>query len=235
MRHRIGPLGLSIRFSLTEPWTILFGPSGSGKSTILRAIAGLLQPVEGEALMEDVELFSSARHTSLPAHQRPIRTAAQRERLFPHLTVLENLRYGSGWRSRPEEEASLLAEALRLFRLSPYAGSMPHALSGGERQRASVARAAVAAVTYGGPTRALLLLDEPFSGLDVWLRDALVLELQAWLRAWETPVLSVTHDVGEAFLLDAEIVRIGEGRVLAQGPAREVLAGEREAMLKKLI
>ena len=85
---------------------------------------------------------------------------------------------------------------MRLFRLTAMADRMPRELSGGERQRGSVARAVVSAVTYEGPAKPLLLLDEPFSGLDNAMRDELLPELQAWLLQWKIPVLSVTHDVG---------------------------------------
>jgi molybdate transport system ATP-binding protein len=111
---------------------------------------------------------------------------------------------------------------------------MPRELSGGESQRVSVARAVVAAATFRGPGPALLLLDEPFSGLDLRLRDELLLELHAWLARRKIPVLSVTHDVGEAFQLGAEIIKIAGGKVVAQGPVGDVLAEERRRLMEQL-
>jgi molybdate transport system ATP-binding protein len=123
---------------------------------------------------------------------------------------------------------------LELFRLGGFAERMPRDLSGGERQRVSVARAVISAVTYRGPGTALLLLDEPFSGLDAAVRDELLTELREWLVRWKTPVLSVTHDVGEAFQLGAEVIRIADGRTVQQGPVGEVLNEERRRLMEQL-
>jgi molybdate transport system ATP-binding protein len=105
-------------------------------------------------------------------------------------------------------------------------------LSGGERQRVAIARAATAAVSLGEGS--VLLLDEPFTGQDVRLRDELIEELRGWLVLMERPVLSVTHDVGETFQLGTEVIKIAEGRVVQQGPVAQVLAEERERLLEQL-
>ena len=97
-----------------------------------------------------------------------------------------------------------------------------------------MARAVVSAVTFDGPGRALLLLDEPFSGLDAVMRDELAMALREYLARWKVPVLSVSHDVGEAFLLEAEVIRMAEGKVVDQGPVEVVLRGERERLLAGL-
>jgi molybdate transport system ATP-binding protein len=123
---------------------------------------------------------------------------------------------------------------MTLFRLRGLAERRPRELSGGERQRVSVARAVVSATTYGGSERALLLLDEPFAGLDLKLRDELLIELRAWVARWKIPVLSVTHDVGEAFQLEAEVIRIADGRIVRQGPVADVLSEERRRLIGQL-
>ena len=97
-----------------------------------------------------------------------------------------------------------------------------------------MARAVVSAITYGQPGAALLLLDEPFSGLDYAMRDELVDSLKEYLVRWKTPVLSVTHDVGEAFQLGAEVIRIAEGEVVQQGPVIDVLGDERRRLMGQL-
>ena len=104
----------------------------------------------------------------------------------------------------------------------------PTELSGGERRRVALARA------FAVPNARLMLLDEPFTGLDRALRDELIPKMQAWLAVRNIPVLSVTHDVDEALLLNADVIRLEDGRVQAQGPAREVLAQERERQLAAL-
>jgi molybdate transport system ATP-binding protein len=234
IEHWAGVLALNLRFSLSQSWTVLFGPSGSGKTTILRAIAGFVRPDSGRIASETQTLFDSAAKVFVPAYQRPVRSAGQGTRLFPHMTVRWNLVYGNGWNSKPDDAMGIVEELLDSFGLKEFADRMPAQLSGGEQQRALVARAVVAAITFESAQKPLLLLDEPFSGLDNVTRDELVVALRAWLTRWKIPVLSVTHDLGEAFQLDAEVIKIAEGRVVQQGPVAEVLAGERERLLEQL-
>ena len=152
-------------------------------------------------------------------------------RLFPHMTVARNIGYGSGSGSNVGEIAD---ELMVSFGLRELAERMPQDLSGGERQRASVARALVAAITFEGRERPLLLLDEPLAGLDVAMRDRMVTELKQWTERWKIPVLSVTHALGEAFLLEAEVVKIADGQVAQHGQVGEVLAEERAQLLRQL-
>jgi molybdate transport system ATP-binding protein len=234
LEHRVGALRLDVQFALRQPWTVLFGPSGSGKTTVLRAIAGFVQPDAGSIHYCDRVLVDRETGVWVPPHQRPVRSAAQHARLFPHMTVLENVLYGSGWSLRPAAERELAEELLELFQINGLAERRPRQLSGGEQKRVSAARAALAAATFSGPENALLLLDEPFVGLDATLRDELLLKLRSWAAVLRIPVFSVTHDVGEAFLLNAEVIRIAEGRVAAHGPVEVVLAGERRRLLDQL-
>ena len=128
-----------------------------------------------------------------------------------------------------------IAEELMVsFGLKEFSDRTPGQLSGGEQRRALVARAVIAAITFDGLEKPLLLLDEPFSGLDIAARDELLVELGVWLARWNIPVLSVTHDLGEAFQMNAEVIKIAEGRVVQQGPVAEVLAAERERLLEQL-
>jgi len=225
---------LDVDFALTQPWTVLFGPSGSGKTTVLRAIAGFVRLEAGRIAREDLVMADSATGVFVPAHLRPVRSAAQAAWLFPHLTVMRNILYGCGRKSEGTDEVQAADEVMALFRLEQLSERLPRALSGGERQRVSVARAVVSAVTFQGPGKALLLLDEPFSGLDVTLRDELLANLRGWLVRWNIPVLSVTHDVGEAFQLGAEVIKIADGKVVDQGQVSDALAGERRLLMDQL-
>ena len=222
LRHSLGTLDLQIDFATSAPWTVLFGPSGSGKSTVLRAIAGVLKPDSGRIVMGGLVVFDSALGVFLPPHQRPVRWAAQRAMLFPRMDVRANLASSIGQNSHAET----LERAIRHYKLLELAKRLPGELSGGQGQRIGVIRAA--AGLKGGH----LLLDEPFTGLDAAVRDRLIKDLRTWRGS--LPVLSVTHDVGEAFLLGAEVVRIAAGRVLAQGPVGEILAPDRDALLHLL-
>ena len=219
---QMGIRQVPVRFALTAAWTSLFGPSGSGKTTVLRAVAGFTRPQSGRISVAGQMVFDHTNGVSLPAHRRGVRTAAQQAWLFAG-TVRGNLVYGAG-----DGGSAVVEEVLRVMRLEALEDTDVRRLSGGERQRLSVGRAVVAAAAGG---RHLLLLDEPFGGMDAELRDRLAVELRDWLLMRGVPVLSVTHDVGEAFLLGAEVVRMGDTGVEAQGPAGVVLAGERERLL----
>jgi molybdate transport system ATP-binding protein len=234
MKHTVGVISLDVNFALTEPWSVLFGPSGSGKTTVMRAIAGFVQPNMGLIARGHEILTDCNAGVFLPAYRRPVRSAGQIARLFPHMTVRQNVGYGTGWNSKPDDVRELVGEVLELFRLSVSTERKPRDLSGGERQRVSVARAVASAVTADCAQRALLLLDEPFSGLDNAMRDDLLAKLREWLKRWKTPVLVVTHDVGEAFQLGAEVIKIANGRVVEQGPVATVLAEERGQLLEQL-
>lgn len=230
MQHRQGTLAFDATFELSQPWTVLFGPSGSGKTTVLRAIAGLMRPEAGRIVRDssarEMTLFDSAAGTFLPAWRRGVRLAAQGPMLFPNMTVRENIAFGV-----PAASAGIVEEALQRFRLMGLSESKPWKLSGGERQRVAVARAAASAITTNG---GLLLLDEPFAGLHLPLRNELLEDLRGWVVQTKTPVLSVTHDVGEAFQLGAEVIKFSDGKVVQQGPVELVLAEERERLMEQL-
>ena len=208
----LGVFHLNADITLTAPWTVIFGPSGSGKSTILRAAAGLVRNADLDA--------------KTPPHLRSVAYAPQGAVLFPHLSVRKNIAFATDSTHRPSPK--LIDEILDLFDLSPLANRVPRDLSGGERQRVNLARA------FGVPQPTLILLDEPFTGLDRTLRDLLLPRMQRRALELRVPILSVTHDVEEAILLNAEVVRIHQGAVVDQGPAARVLAGEREAMFNIL-
>lgn len=236
MGHRVGAISVNVSFALTEPWTILFGPSGSGKTTVLRTIAGFVRPDDARIAYGPMrrQLVNTAEGVFVPAHLRPVRSAAQSARLFPSMNVRENVLFGMAWHSHPADQEQVLDEVLGLMRLTTLAERGTEQLSGGERQRVSVARALAASVAFDGTEKPLLLLDEPFAGLDELLRDSLALEMRSWLRHWKIPVLSVSHDVGECFLLGADVVRMAEGQLIEQGPVETVLAEERRRLMERL-
>ena len=236
IKHRLGALQLDVAFKLTQPWTVLFGPSGSGKTTVLRAIAGFVHPDGGRISScfhgRDIVMTDTAKRIFIQPHRRSVRVAGQGAALFPHLTVRQNIAFGAQPQTDGTTANEIVERSLASFQLHGLAEKFPSMLSGGERQRAVIARAATAAFCMGSGS--LLLLDEPFTGQDVALRDELIEELRGWLAPMKTPVLSVTHDVGEAFQLGAEVIKIADGRVLEQGPVTEVLGGERERLLEQL-
>jgi molybdate transport system ATP-binding protein len=227
----MGARTLDAEIAFTAPWTVLFGPSGSGKTTLLRAICGLVPESKTQLIRTAAD---GTQHLldgdiSLPPWMRSIAYAPQHAALFPHRSVRENVAFaGEAHRLSSTERAELVTDALRLFQLEALAERRPGQLSGGERQRVNLARA------FAVPGCKLMLLDEPFTGVDLRARDTLLHAMQTFLQERAVPAISVTHSVEEALLLGAEVVRLAEGRVLATGPADIVLADERAAMLRAL-
>ncbi len=218
LQGRHGQLTLSVHATLSSPWTILFGPSGSGKSTVIRALAGLTPHLTATFERTAADGTWQPLQTT-PTQDRNLAYAPQNATLLPHLSALQNIRFPASLR-HASPSAALIPEIIALLQLESLLPKRPHELSGGERQRVTLARALAV------PDARLLLLDEPFAGLDRTLRDDLLPHLQAYLNARGLPVLSVTHDPDEALLLGAEILRLHDGHLTAQGPAPHVLADE---------
>ncbi len=164
----------------------LLGPSGAGKSTLLRVVAGLLVPDAGSVWLDDVDL------THVPAHRRRIGLMFQDEQLFPHLDVAANIGFGPRLQGTPKAAVHARVDALlTLVGLQGFGPRRVANLSGGEAKRVALARALA-------PGPAVLLLDEPLTGLDRELHDRLVADLAAILRATGTTAVLVTHDHDEA-------------------------------------
>lgn len=227
IHRQLGPLRLDVDLTFSAPWTLIFGPSGSGKSSLLRAACGLLDGKETEFKRRNPEGHWSSIAAS-PAYRRSLSYAPQNPTLFPHLTISENVAFPSKSAINSHNHQLSVEAMLELFDVKKYASSLPRELSGGERQRVNLARA------FAVPDTKLMLLDEPFSGVDRVMRDALLPRMQEWLLQRKIPVISVSHDVDEALLLGAEVVMLASGSVVNQGPAAGVLSEERARMLKIL-
>ena len=182
---------------------VLIGPSGCGKTTLLRAVAGLEHVSSGEIRLAS-ELVSSAR-VDVPPEQRRIGMVFQDYALFPHLDVARNVGFGLR-HLNAADRASRVAQVLALVDLAGSEKRFPHELSGGQQQRVALARAMA-------PSPRLLLLDEPFSNLDVDLRERLAHELRGILKAAGATALFVTHDQLEAFAIGDQIGVMHDGHL----------------------
>ncbi len=191
----------------------LFGESGSGKTTVLRYLAGLIHAPGGEMVFKG-EIWQRQRHR-VPTHRRAIGYVFQEASLFPHLTALGNLRFGMK-RSGGASEASLGA-AVDLLGISHLLDRRPATLSGGERQRVAIARALASAPR-------LLLMDEPLAALDAARKAEILPYLERLHRELALPIVYVTHALDEVARLADHLVLLQQGRVLAQGPAAELMA-----------
>jgi len=191
--------------------TVVFGPSGCGKSSLLRVAAGLEPGARGRIEVGG-EVWQDA-STFLPPHRRPLGMVFQQAPLLPHLSVIDNLRYG--WK-RAGADAAALSDWIERLALAPLLDRPPHTLSGGERQRVALARALVCAPRW-------LLLDEPLSALDAARRADVLPYLETVRRDSGLPILYVTHALDEVARLANHLVLMEAGRVLTCGPALEVL------------
>jgi len=184
----------------------LLGASGCGKTTLLRLIAGLETPEQGELWIAGEQVAAGARNL-VPARHRGIGFVFQDLALWPHLTVAGNLDFVLASARVPKSERSnRIAEMLRLTRIEGHANDYPARLSGGEQQRAALARALV-----GRPR--LLLLDEPLSSLDADLKADLLGELERLQQALAITTVYVTHDRADATALAHRVVRMANGRI----------------------
>ena len=194
--------------------TALLGPSGSGKSTLLRILAGL-EPADAGEVLEGGRLLS-APGLHVPPEQRDIGMVFQDYALFPHLSVLDNVAFGLRRLPRPEREARARRELARV-RLLDRASSFPNTLSGGEQQRVALARALAR-------DPAVILLDEPFSGLDQGLRAEIRDMALDALRSAGAAALIVTHDAEDALLTADRLALMQDGRILQAGAPEDVYA-----------
>ena len=190
----------------------LVGPSGSGKSTLLRVIAGIARPSRGRVRLAWMEVAGPS--TFVESEHRRVGMVFQDYALFPHLTIAANIAFGLKGAARAARRRTV-GELLERFGLSRYADSYPHMLSGGERQRVALARALA-------PQPRVLLMDEPFSGLDGRLRDRVREETLDVLRDTRTTTLMVTHDPSEAMRAGDRLALLRDGRLLQCGPVEEV-------------
>ena len=197
-----------------EPGEVLclLGPSGSGKTTLLRIAAGIETQRSGRVLLNDREI--SGPNVFVPPESRSIGLVFQDFALFPHLTILENVKFGLTALSREEAKREALISLGRVG-LDAHADSYPHVLSGGEQQRVALARAIA-------PRPGVLLMDEPFSGLDSRLKDQVRAETLGILRQSRSTAVVVTHDAEEAMRMGDRIALLRNGELIQTGTAEEL-------------
>ncbi|MGH1372570.1 MAG: ABC transporter ATP-binding protein [Cellvibrionaceae bacterium] len=181
----------------------LLGPSGCGKTTVLRAIAGFHRISHGNIVLQDSVISSEKKST--PPEKRHIGMVFQDYALFPHLSVCDNVTYGLHHLSAVEKER-VCDEMLALVKLANMGNRFPHELSGGQQQRVALARALA-------PKPSVLLMDEPFSSLDVDLRRSLAIEVREILKSRDITAIMVTHDQEEAFAFADKIAVMNEGTI----------------------
>ena len=215
VQHAFAGFDLDVDLDLPAGVSVLFGPSGSGKTTVINAVAGLLRPDQGRIAIGDWVLTDTAsRHHSAP-HRRRIGYIFQDARLFPHLSVRQNLAYGR-WFAPREAKATSMDRTVEMLGIGHLLSRRPATLSGGEKQRVAIGRALLS-----GPK--LILADEPLAALDE-ARKAEILPYFERLRdEVAVPILYVSHASAEVARLATTVVALRAGRVIACGPPGQVL------------
>ncbi len=203
-----GSFLLNVKLEFSAGITAVFGHSGAGKSSLLHCLAGLVQPDRGYISIDGKTLFCSTNKINIPTHKRNIGVVFQDSLLFPHLSVGKNLQYGqkgccSDRKYHFEKVASILE-------IAPLLNRRVTNLSGGEKKRVALARAILAQPS-------LLLLDEPFSGLDQGLKDQIMMYLHRLHKALDIPLVLISHCTDEIAELAQEVIFMENGCLLAQG------------------
>ena len=222
LRHDFGPSSIDLALDLpSQGVTALFGPSGAGKSLTILTLAGLFRPQLCRFAIDGQVLDDSAARIRVPPEQRRLGLVFQDARLFPHLSVAANLRYGQRRAPAPAlRRAAPRARAddvIDLLALAPLLTRRPHTLSGGERQRVAIGRALLAQPR-------LLLMDEPLANLDQPRRAEILPYLTRLADAFALPILYVTHALDEVIQLADHVVLLRAGRLVASGPLADITA-----------
>lgn len=214
--HPFGAFDLRVAFEAPGGITALFGRSGTGKTTVVNAVAGLLQPKAGRIVLSGEVLFDADAGICLPLHKRRLGYVFQDGRLFPHLSVRQNLTYGLRLAPRGATGPHL-EEVSALLGIADLLDRRPGALSGGEKQRVAIGRALLSRPR-------MLLMDEPLAALDAPRKEEILPYLERLRDHTDIPVLYVSHSVAEVARLATSVVVLEDGHVARAGPAEQVLS-----------
>lgn len=216
LQHRLGAFDLDIAFEAPTGITVLFGRSGAGKTTIINAVAGLLTPQAGRIASDGTVLLDSTTGRNLPPHKRRVGYIFQEARLFPHLTVRQNLGYGRWFapKTAPREDMARIVDLLGIGHLL---NRRPAGLSGGEKQRVAIGRALLASPH-------ILLADEPLAALDEQRKAEILPYFERLRDEVSIPILYVSHAATEVARIATTVVALEGGRVARQGPAADVMS-----------
>ena len=227
IEKRFAGFTLRAQFTARDTATAILGASGCGKSMTLRCIAGIVKPDKGRIVLDGVPLFDSEKKIDLPPQKRGVGLLFQNYALFPNMTVEQNILCGLHAEPDRAKRRAACAEMIRALGLEGLEKRLPAALSGGQQQRVALAR-----ILAAKPR--ILMLDEPFSALDSYLREQVEGEVGALLAAFQGPALLVTHNRDEAYRLCREMIVMDGGRVLRAGETKAVFADPRSCTAARL-
>lgn len=221
IQKRLPSYTLEVAFTVERDSLGILGASGSGKSMTLRCLAGIETPTQGKIVLNERVLFDSALGINVPSRERKVGFLFQNYALFPHLTVVQNIGYGLRELSKAAQSRQVAAQ-VNMVQLQGLENRYPHQLSGGQQQRVALARAVATEPE-------MLLLDEPFSALDTYLRSELEKQLIKTLSTYQGATLFVTHNLEEAYRVCQKLLVLSEGKAVAYGSKQDIF--ERPATL----
>ncbi|UVK36296.1 molybdenum ABC transporter ATP-binding protein [Mesorhizobium sp. AR10] len=213
--HRLGDFGIDASFESAGRLTALFGPSGSGKTTLINMIAGLIRPDKGRVQVDGRVLVDTDAGLFVPKHKRRIGMVFQDARLFPHMSVASNLRYGRWFTPTAERYADMDA-MVELLGIGHLLDRRPAKLSGGEKQRVAIGRALLASPK-------LLLMDEPLASLDEARKAEILPYIERLRDETRIPIVYVSHSIAEVARLASDVVVLAQGNVAASGPTEAIM------------
>lgn len=216
---------LTVKFNTSESSVGILGASGCGKSLTLKAIAGIITPDSGRIVLNDKVLFDSEKKINLPPQKRKVGYLFQNYALFPNMTVEQNI--GVGIHTDKKEKAIQIRKMIKAFYLSGLEKQYPSQLSGGQQQRVALARILASDTD-------ILLLDEPFSALDYFLKEQLKEQLFESIKNYEKDVILVTHDRDEAFSLCNELMIMDEGHLVCNGKLKDIFSNPQYLVAARL-
>lgn len=204
---------LDIKCEINAHITGIFGPSGAGKTTFLHTIAGLQTPDRGFLTIADKEVFNSEKNINLPPEKRNIGFVFQEGRLFPHLNVIQNLKYGASNKS----DIAYFREVTELLKITDILHNKVSKISGGQAQRVAIGRALLSKPD-------ILVLDEPFSALDKNLRQHIIAMMKPLIAKFKMPVLIISHDLSDLLLLSDNLLILKDGKCIGQGDYYDLIS-----------
>jgi molybdate transport system ATP-binding protein len=211
IKYRRGNFLLQMKNSIPDGIVGIFGPSGSGKSSLLKLLAGIEHPDEGEMMVRGHEFFNRTGKINVPARKRKMGLVFQEGRLFPHMSIRKNLLYGYGSTSSINFQ-----EVVALLEIEGLLDKKPDQCSGGEKQRVAIGR-----MLLSSPQ--VLMLDEPFSALDQRLRRNIIPYLIRIHEKYNLPIWVVSHDIGDLLMLTSQLMVLDHGRLLGSGNYLDLL------------
>lgn len=222
IQKKLKEFDLDVNFELKKGCLGILGPSGCGKSMTLKSIAGIVDPDEGTISLNDKIFYDSKQKINLKPQKRNVGYLFQNYALFPNMTVEENIAAGVS-----KEDDRTVSEMIKRFHLEGLEKRYPRQLSGGQQQRVALAR-----IMAYSPD--VILLDEPFSAMDTYLKEQLRLELLNSLKDFDGFSVMVTHDRDEAFQFCDELIILDEGKIIAQGTTYEVFENPKKVQVARL-